>query len=185
MQAVSGSRRPRQIGLLMLTGRVSRATSSTRRADARVRRRDWPSRSRSSYGFVRSCARALPLGPSRRARLARERNAPASVRASVSDAIRHAHIEHTHAAGAEEVFVRAERDLRENVQNDRITDVGRDRHTRVARDDHASIEGLRVTRVQGDDILAVQGNLSVNVHGGCTWFLDVLGPPRSMLHIAL
>ncbi len=70
------------------------------------------------------------------------------------------------AAGAEEVFMRAERDLRENVQNDRITDVGRDRDTRVARDDHASIEGLRVTRVQGDDILAVQGNLSVNVHGG-------------------
>ncbi|MDI3291580.1 type VI secretion system tip protein TssI/VgrG [Polyangium sp. 15x6] len=70
------------------------------------------------------------------------------------------------AAGAEELFLRAERDLRENVQNDRITDVGRDRHTRVARDDHASIEGLKVTRVGGDEVHAVEGSLSLSVSGG-------------------
>ncbi|UQA57867.1 type VI secretion system tip protein TssI/VgrG [Polyangium aurulentum] len=72
------------------------------------------------------------------------------------------------AAGAEEVFLRAERDLREHVQNDRMTDVGRDRHTRVGGADHAAIDGLKVTRVGGDEVHSVEGSLAVKVSRGAS-----------------
>lgn len=74
-------------------------------------------------------------------------------------------------AGAEELFLRAERDLRENVQNDRITDVSRDRHTRVGRDDHTAVEGLRSTRIRGNENRVIEGDLSVSVSGSSTLYV--------------
>ncbi len=77
------------------------------------------------------------------------------------------------AAGVEQVYLRAQRDLREFVRNDRTVEVVRDaretirgeRHVEVMKRDVRVVRGVSEERTEGDRITRVEGNERVTVAG--------------------
>lgn len=67
-------------------------------------------------------------------------------------------------AGREEVYLRAQRDLRAEVGHDRHATVSRDETLRVGGDQRESIEGGRAVRVARDDAREVLGAVDERVH---------------------
>jgi type VI secretion system secreted protein VgrG len=89
------------------------------------------------------------------------------------------------AAGHEEVYLHAQKDLRERVRNNHSTDVGCDQTHRVGRDQRETVhrdqqlvvEGNRAVRVDRDESIVVRGNHSVQVDGRGG------GAPHASLHV--
>ncbi|MFO0606710.1 MAG: type VI secretion system tip protein TssI/VgrG [Polyangiales bacterium] len=67
------------------------------------------------------------------------------------------------AKGAEQVFLRAERDLDEVVRRDHTARVGRDERVVVDRDQDTRVEGNRAEHVAGARVVAVAGESSLSV----------------------
>lgn len=76
------------------------------------------------------------------------------------------------AAGTEQVFLRAQRDLRiESLRNaERV--VGQDEELSVARHRSVSVDGNNMLSVTGDDIVEVGGSQSLQIVGGRTIAVD-------------
>lgn len=80
------------------------------------------------------------------------------------------------AAGREEVFVHAQRDLRETVLHDHAVDVGNDERVSVGANQTRSIGKDRATTIAGNDTLTLEGSRSEHVRGGDT--LTIEGPTQ-------
>jgi type VI secretion system secreted protein VgrG len=69
------------------------------------------------------------------------------------------------AAGSEEVYLRAQRDQRVEVLNDRAVAVTRDTNSQTGRDESVYVGRNRSTDIAGNEQRAVEGNLNVSVGG--------------------
>jgi hypothetical protein len=69
------------------------------------------------------------------------------------------------AAGAEEIFVHAQKDLREVVRNDHALAVGRDEAVQITGNRSTLIEGNHVRVIKGSEVATIEGNMVLHVVG--------------------
>lgn len=76
------------------------------------------------------------------------------------------------AAGQEEVFLRAQRNLRQRVGSFMQTTVGADHHLTVKRDAHHTVEGDETVQVQGDRVVHVEKNQTYTITGSQSFHVE-------------
>jgi type VI secretion system secreted protein VgrG len=84
------------------------------------------------------------------------------------------------AAGSEELFVHAQRDLRETVRHDHAIDVGHDEHLAIGANQTRTVGKDRTTTIRGNETVKVEGTRSEHVHGSDSLTVD--GPTKARHH---
>ena len=87
------------------------------------------------------------------------------------------------AAGAEEIFVHAQRDLREVVGRDRATTIGGDHRQTIRGSQTLVVDGIRTQTVRGDETQICERSRTTTIHGDDT--LEIHGHTSAVHHRSL